>query len=74
MSQWVAGTLFDNIDKFATALGYDNAGVILPLSTIPWQSPTDRDAFINMLTGQPPVAMPDNNMLSKISQKAPVKK
>jgi hypothetical protein len=73
MSQWVAGTLFDNIDKFATALGYDNAGVILPLATIPWQSPTDRDAFIATITGKPPVAMPDNNMLSEASQKVQAK-
>jgi hypothetical protein len=54
MTQWVEGTLFDNIDKFASSLGFENAGVVLPLATIPWQSLEDRNAFIGMLTNNTP--------------------
>jgi len=72
MNQWVEGTLFDNIDKFANSLGYENASVILPLSMVPWQSVEDRNAFITMLTNKSPAANPEKN-LSEVNQKAKVK-
>jgi len=73
MTQWTEGTLFDNIDKFASALGYDNAGVILPLASISWDSPSDRDAFINMITNKPAVQGPQTDYMSHADQKVQVK-
>ena len=54
MNQWVEGSLFDNIDKFANSLGYENAGIVLPLAMVPWESTADRDAFIRALTDSDP--------------------
>lgn len=56
MSQavFLSGSTFDNIDKFASSLGFENAGIVLNLATIPWASTDDRDAFIQSLTGMPP--------------------
>lgn len=53
MSQatWIPGGLFDNIDKFANSLGYQNAAIALELAMIPWKSPEERDAFIMGITG-----------------------
>jgi hypothetical protein len=48
------GTLFDNIDKFANTLGYENAAIALTLSMVPWDSVEDRDAFIEAITEQEP--------------------
>lgn len=48
---WMPGGLFDNIDKFANSLGYQNAAIALELSMMPWKSPEERDAFIVGLTG-----------------------
>jgi hypothetical protein len=73
MNQWVEGTLFDNVDKFATALGYDNAGVVLPLAMIPWQSVQDRNNFIQMLTDKSEIQGIQTNHLSEANQKAKVK-
>ena len=41
MSQatWIPGGLFDNIDKFANSLGYQNAAIALELAMVPWKSP-----------------------------------
>jgi hypothetical protein len=49
---WMPGGLFDNIDKFANSLGYQNAAIALELSMMPWKSPEERDAFIVGLTGE----------------------
>jgi len=49
---WMPGSLFDNIDKFANSLGYQNAGIIMELSMMSWPSPEDRDAFIVGITGE----------------------
>lgn len=49
---WMPGSLFDNIDKFANSLGYQNAGIIMELSMISWGSPEERDSFIEGITGQ----------------------
>lgn len=46
------GSLFDNIDKFANSLGYQNAAIVLELAQIPWKSPEERDRFIVGLTGE----------------------
>jgi hypothetical protein len=49
---WMPGSLFDNIDKFANSLGYQNAAIALELAMIPWKSPDERDAFITGITGE----------------------
>ena len=49
---WMPGSLFDNIDKFANSLGYQNAGIVMELSMVSWKSPEERDAFIVSVTGQ----------------------
>ena len=41
---------FDNVDKFASSLGYQNAGIVFELAMIPWQSVEDRDMFIMGIT------------------------
>lgn len=62
MTKWVEGTFFDNVDKFAQALGYDNLGVVLPLASVPWDSISDRDGFIQMLTDKP--VMPNQSSIN----------
>jgi hypothetical protein len=47
---FMPGTFFDNVDKFASSLGYQNAGIVFELAMIPWQSVEDRDAFIMGIT------------------------
>jgi hypothetical protein len=54
MSAFTPGSIFDNIDKFANSLGYQNLGIIIKLSTIPWDSVHDRDAFIEAITQEQP--------------------
>ena len=49
---WMPGGLFDNIDKFANSLGYQNAAIAMELAMMPWKSPEERDAFIVGLTGE----------------------
>ena len=49
---WMPGSIFDNIDKFANSLGYQNAGLVMELSMLSWKSTEDRDAFITSITGQ----------------------
>ena len=49
---FLPGSFFDNVDKFASSLGYQNAGIVFELSMIPWKSPEDRDSFIMGITGE----------------------
>ena len=49
---WLPGSLFDNIDKFASSLGYQNSAIIMELAMVEWKSPDERDSFIMALTGQ----------------------
>jgi hypothetical protein len=49
--QWMENTFFDHLDKFSTALGYENFGIAFSLATVPWQSTDERDSFISSLTG-----------------------
>jgi hypothetical protein len=49
---WLPGSLFDNIDKFANSLGYQNASIAMELAMMSWPSPEERDAFILSITGQ----------------------
>lgn len=49
---WLPGSLFDNIDKFANSLGYQNAAIAIELAMISWKSPEERDAFILGITGE----------------------
>ncbi len=53
--KWLYGSLYDNIDKFANSLGYENAGIAITLAMVPWNSPEDRDIFIEALTGRTPL-------------------
>jgi hypothetical protein len=46
------GSFFDNVDKFANSLGYQNAAIAMELAAIPWASPAERDMFIASLTGE----------------------
>lgn len=48
---WLPGSLFDNIDKFANSLGYQNAAIAIELAMQPWESPEERNAFIYAITG-----------------------
>ena len=48
---WLPGSVFDNIDKFANSFGYQNAGIAIQLALQPWDSPSERDAFIRAITG-----------------------
>lgn len=50
---WLPGGLFDNIDKFANSLGYQNAPIAMSLAMVPWQSTDERDLFIQAVTGMP---------------------
>ena len=49
---WLPGSLFDNIDKFANSLGYQNAAIAIELAQQSWESPEDRNAFIYAITGE----------------------
>lgn len=53
--EWSPGSLYDNVDKFANSLGYENAGIALTLAMVPWDSINDRDAFIEVLTSEMPM-------------------
>ena len=53
--EWSPGSLYDNVDKFANSLGYENASIALTLAMIPWDSVDDRDAFIEVLTSEMPM-------------------
>ena len=53
--EWSPGSLYDNVDKFANSLGYENAGIALTLAMVPWDSVDDRDAFIEVLTSEMPM-------------------
>ena len=48
---WLPGSLFDNIDKFANSLGYQNAAIAMELAMLTWKSPEERDQFILAITG-----------------------
>jgi len=48
---WLPGSLFDNVDKFANSLGYQNAAIAIGLAMQSWESPEDRNAFIYAITG-----------------------
>jgi len=62
---WMPGSLFDNIDKFANSLGYQNAGIIMELSMMSWSSPEDRDAFITGITGEDPQGGTEKNYIKR---------
>lgn len=48
---WLPGSLFDNVDKFANSLGYQNAAIAIELAMQSWESPEERNAFIYAITG-----------------------
>lgn len=48
---WLPGSVFDNIDKFANSLGYQNAAIAMELAMISWKTPEERDSFIMGITG-----------------------
>jgi hypothetical protein len=54
MSAFTPGSIFDNVDKFANSLGYQNLGIVMKLSVLPWDSTDDRDAFIEAITQEQP--------------------
>lgn len=52
--EWADGSFYDNVDKFANSLGYQNAGIVMTLAMVPWDSVDDRNAFIEAITGETP--------------------
>lgn len=62
---WIAGGLFDNIDKFANSLGYQNAAIAMELSMINWKSTEERDAFISSITGDDVQGGTEKNYIKK---------
>jgi hypothetical protein len=54
MREWAPGSLYDNIDVFASSLGFQNASVAIMLAMVPWESVEDRDSFIVSLTEESP--------------------
>lgn len=51
-SYFEPGSLYDNVDAFASALGFRNVGAIWGLAKVRWDSTQDRDAFISALIQQ----------------------
>jgi hypothetical protein len=62
---FMPGSLFDNIDKFANSLGYQNAAIALELAMLPWKSPEERDAFIVGLTNEDVKGGTENNYIKQ---------
>jgi hypothetical protein len=62
---WMPGSLFDNIDKFANSLGYQNAGIVMELAMMSWPSTEERDAFIVGITGQDPQGGTEKNYIKQ---------
>jgi len=62
---WMPGSIFDNIDKFANSLGYQNASIAMELAMMPWKSIEDRDAFITSITGQDPQGGTEKNYIKQ---------
>ena len=62
---WTPGSFFDNIDKFANSLGYQNAGIAMELAMMSWNSTEERDAFIESITGQDPQGGTEKNYIKR---------
>jgi len=62
---WMPGSLFDNIDKFANSLGYQNAAIAMELSMMSWGSVEERDAFITSITGEDPQGGTEKNYIKR---------
>lgn len=54
MREWTEGSFFNNVDVFSSSLGYENAGIAIMLSMVPWESVNDRNNFITAVTGNFP--------------------
>jgi hypothetical protein len=46
---WLPGSIFDNIDKFANSLGYQNAGIAIQLALQPLKIYHEIDLIYNFL-------------------------
>lgn len=62
---FMPGSLFDNIDKFANSLGYQNAAIAIELAMLPWKSPEERDSFIMGLTSEDVKGGTENNYIKQ---------
>lgn len=62
---WMPGSLFENIDRFANSLGYENAGIAIEFAMMSWKSPEERDAFITGITGQDPQGGTEKNYIKR---------
>lgn len=49
--RWIENSFYDNLDKFANSLGYENFHIAIPMAMIPWESTQERDVFIMTITG-----------------------
>ena len=64
-ANWMPGSLFDNINKFANSLGYQNSAIAIELAMMSWKSPDERDAFITNITGQDPQGGTEKNYIKQ---------
>ena len=61
---WRPGGFFDNLDKFASALGYQNLGTVFEFAMMSWESTEARDSFITSLTNKD-VQNPEYNYIKR---------
>lgn len=61
---FLPGSVFDNINTFANSFGYENAGIVMKLALMPWESTEDRDTFILAATGNPAQSEQTHNFVS----------
>lgn len=53
---WEPGTVWDNVDAFAGAIGVVDVGVVWGLANVKWRSVEERDGFIQVVLRK--VALP----------------
>lgn len=51
-TSWQPGTLWDNIDAVAGAIGIDQPGLVWGLAQFSWPSTDERDAFLRAVVSQ----------------------
>lgn len=61
---WAPNGFFDNLDKFSTAVGYQNLGIAFEFAMMSWPSEQDRDNFIVSITGKD-ASVPEYNYIKR---------
>ena len=62
---FMPGSFFDNLDKFANSIGYQNVAIAIELAMVAWTSPEERDAFITGITGEDPQGGIEKNYIKQ---------